>query len=72
MDDGHVIKPFGLHKLVELAMEIVPEAQKEAFVAAQKVSIRQKKINLTLLFLLQLQLPLVRGQFQFHFQTLWH
>ncbi len=43
LDDGYVIKPFGLTELVELAMEIVPEGQKNAFVAAQKVSIQQKK-----------------------------
>ncbi|WP_164905136.1 YcjF family protein [Aequorivita ciconiae] len=43
LDDGYIIKPSGLHELVELAMEIVPEAQKNAFVAAQKVSIEQKK-----------------------------
>ncbi len=43
LDDGYVIKPSGLNELVELAMEIVPEGQKNAFVAAQKVSIKQKK-----------------------------
>ena len=46
LDDGYIIKPYGLEDLVELAMEIVPEAQKLAFVAAQKVSLNQKKINL--------------------------
>lgn len=43
LDDGHIIKPSGLNELVELAMEIVPEGQKNAFVAAQRVSINQKK-----------------------------
>lgn len=43
LDDGYVIKPSGLEELVELAMEIVPEGQKNAFAAAQKVSIKQKK-----------------------------
>lgn len=43
LDDGYIIKASGLTELVELAMEIVPEAQKNAFVAAQKVSIQQKK-----------------------------
>lgn len=43
LDDGHVIKPTGLNELVELAMEIVPEGQKNAFVAAQRVSVNQKK-----------------------------
>jgi uncharacterized protein (DUF697 family)/GTP-binding protein EngB required for normal cell division len=43
LDDGYVIKPSGLEELVELAMEIVPEGQKNAFAAAQRVSIKQKK-----------------------------
>jgi uncharacterized protein (DUF697 family)/GTP-binding protein EngB required for normal cell division len=43
LDDGHVIQASGLEDLVDLAMEIVPEAQKHAFVAAQKVSLKQKK-----------------------------
>lgn len=42
-DDGHIIKPSGLTELVELTMEVVPEGQKIAFIAAQKVSIQQKK-----------------------------
>lgn len=45
LDDGHVIKPLGLTDLVELSMEIVPEAQKNAFAAAQKIDVRQKKID---------------------------
>jgi uncharacterized protein (DUF697 family) len=43
LDDGHIIKPSGLEDLVELAMEIVPEGQKNAFAAAQRVSIKQKR-----------------------------
>lgn len=43
LDDGHIIKPSGLTDLVELTMEVVPEGQKMAFAAAQKVSIQQKK-----------------------------
>jgi uncharacterized protein (DUF697 family)/GTP-binding protein EngB required for normal cell division len=43
LDDGYVIKPSGLNELVELAMEIVPEGQKNAFAAAQRVSIKQKR-----------------------------
>ena len=43
LDDGYVIKPSGLEELIELAMEIVPEGQKKAFAAAQKVSIKQKR-----------------------------
>lgn len=43
LDDGYVIKPSGLNELVELAMEIVPEGQKNAFVAAQRISVTQKK-----------------------------
>jgi len=43
LDDGYVIKPSGLNDLVDLAMEIVPEGQKNAFAAAQRVNILQKK-----------------------------
>ncbi len=43
LDDGYVIKPSGLEELVELAIEIVPEAQRKAFAAAQRVSVKQKK-----------------------------
>jgi uncharacterized protein (DUF697 family)/GTP-binding protein EngB required for normal cell division len=43
LDDGYIIKSSGLEELVELAMEIVPEGQKSAFAASQKVSITQKK-----------------------------
>lgn len=43
LDDGHVINVFGLEELVELAMEVVPEAQKKAFIAAQKISLKQKR-----------------------------
>ena len=43
LDDGYVVKASGLNELVELAMEIVPEGQKNAFAAAQRVSIKQKR-----------------------------
>lgn len=43
LDDGYVIQPTGLEELVELSIEIVPEAQRKAFVAAQKVSLKQKR-----------------------------
>lgn len=43
LDDGYIIKPSGLNELVDLAMETVPESQKKAFAAAQRVSINQKK-----------------------------
>ncbi len=38
-DDGHILAPMGLQNLVELTMEVVPEGQKNAFAAAQKVSL---------------------------------
>ncbi|MCK6510171.1 50S ribosome-binding GTPase [Myxococcota bacterium] len=41
-DDGHKISVKGLKELVELTMELVPESQKNAFAAAQKVSLEQK------------------------------
>lgn len=43
LDDGYVIKASGLEELVDLAMETVPESQKKAFAAAQRISINQKK-----------------------------
>ncbi|WP_217868674.1 YcjF family protein [Arenibacter amylolyticus] len=43
LDNGYIIQPSGLEELVELAMEIVPEGQKNAFAAAQRVSIKQKQ-----------------------------
>ena len=42
-DDGHVLDPMGLRDLVDLTMEIVPQSQKNAFVAAQKVTLWHKK-----------------------------
>lgn len=41
-DEGHVLQPKGLAELVDLTMELVPEAQRNAFAAAQRVSIEQK------------------------------
>ncbi|WP_224244960.1 YcjF family protein [Hyalangium gracile] len=42
-DEGHVLEPRGLKELVDVTMELVPEAQRNAFAAAQKVSVEQKK-----------------------------
>ena len=42
-DDGHIKEVAGLTDLVELTMEAVPEGQKNAFAAAQKVVLRQKE-----------------------------
>jgi uncharacterized protein (DUF697 family)/predicted GTPase len=42
-DEGHVLEPRGLKELVDVTMELVPEAQRNAFAAAQKVSIDQKR-----------------------------
>jgi uncharacterized protein (DUF697 family)/GTP-binding protein EngB required for normal cell division len=41
-DDGHIKEPEGLIDLVDLTMEVVPEGQKNAFAAAQKIVLRQK------------------------------
>ena len=43
LDDGHVIPPMGLQELIDLTMEVVPEGQRRAFTAAQKVDIALKK-----------------------------
>ena len=46
-DDGNIKPSLGLENIVELTMQLVPEGQKRAFVAAQKVDVELKKINLT-------------------------
>lgn len=42
-DDGHELAPMGITELVEATHEIIPEGKKEAFVAAQQVSLSLKK-----------------------------
>jgi uncharacterized protein (DUF697 family)/predicted GTPase len=42
-DDGYTLPTMGLDNLVELTMTLVPETQKNALAAAQKVSINHKK-----------------------------
>jgi uncharacterized protein (DUF697 family) len=41
-DDGHVLPPMGLKDLVEATFRLVPEAQKQAFIAAQEVDLEKK------------------------------
>lgn len=43
LDDGHTIGQMGLQELIDLTMELVPEGQRRAFTAAQKVDIALKK-----------------------------
>lgn len=42
LDGGYIIQTHGLDKLVSLTMEVIPEGQKKAFAAAQKVSLDSK------------------------------
>ena len=42
-DDGNIKPALGLKELVDLTMQLVPESQKRAFVAAQKIDIELKK-----------------------------
>jgi small GTP-binding protein len=42
-DDGSIKPALGLKELVDLTMSLVPEGQKRAFVAAQKIDIALKK-----------------------------
>jgi hypothetical protein len=42
-DEGNIKPAIGLKELVDLTFELVPEGQKRAFVAAQKVDIALKK-----------------------------
>ena len=41
-DDGHILNPKGLMELVDATMEVVPEGQRNAFVAAQRVNMLVK------------------------------
>jgi uncharacterized protein (DUF697 family)/predicted GTPase len=43
LDDGHVLEPMGLVELVQLTVELIPEGQRRAFVAAQKVDLSLKR-----------------------------
>lgn len=43
LDEGQILNPMGLDKLVELTKDLVPEGQRRAFIAAQKVDIELKK-----------------------------
>ena len=42
-DDGHVLSPMNLTDLVEWTMEVIPDGQKNAFAAAQRVTLRLKR-----------------------------
>lgn len=42
LDDGYKMPAMGLDKLVELTMTLVPETQRDALAAAQKVSLNHK------------------------------
>jgi uncharacterized protein (DUF697 family) len=42
-DDGHVLAPMNLTDLVEWTMQVIPDSQKNAFAAAQRVTLRLKK-----------------------------
>lgn len=42
-DDGHISPAMGLKELVDLTNELVPEGQRRAFAAAQKVDVSLKK-----------------------------
>ena len=42
LDGGYKIPAMGLEKLVDLSMNLVPETQKNAFAAAQRVSLNHK------------------------------
>lgn len=43
LDEGIILPVMGLHELVDLTMQVVPEGLKRAFAAAQKVDIELKK-----------------------------
>jgi uncharacterized protein (DUF697 family) len=43
LDDGHTLPPMGLIELVHLTLELFPEGQKRAYVAAQKADMALKR-----------------------------
>ena len=43
IDEGIIIPSYGLDTLVQVTEELIPEAQKKAFIAAQKVDLEMKK-----------------------------
>lgn len=43
LDDGHKLPPMGLTELVQATVDLVPEGQKRAFVAAQKADLALKR-----------------------------
>lgn len=45
LDDGHQLAPMGLVDLVRATADLVPEGQRRAFVAAQKVDLALKRRN---------------------------
>lgn len=42
LDDGHVLEPMGLRELMQHSMQLVPEAHRKAWAAAQKVDLDLK------------------------------
>lgn len=43
LDDGHRLEPMGLDDLIEATVGLLPEGIRQAFAAAQRVSLRQKR-----------------------------
>jgi uncharacterized protein (DUF697 family)/GTPase SAR1 family protein len=43
LDEGFTLSPMGLVELIDLTLDLVPEAHRKAFVAAQRVSMQLKK-----------------------------
>lgn len=43
LDEGQILTPMGLTDLVAVTVEVIPEAFRRAFAAAQKASIQEKK-----------------------------
>jgi uncharacterized protein (DUF697 family) len=42
-DDGHILAPMGLIDLVQATVDLVPEGQRQAFIAAQKADLELKR-----------------------------
>ncbi|QYJ21057.1 50S ribosome-binding GTPase [Achromobacter sp. ES-001] len=45
LDDGYMIDPMGLDRLIELTSEVIPEGKRKALAAAQKANLNYKKLQ---------------------------
>lgn len=68
-DDGHALEPKGLENLIAVTMDVIPEGQRRAFTAAQKLDIELKKTNLARSWRWQRLAPVRSQPRPFHSRT---